>query len=606
MPHPNDPSLVAKALAKAQSVESRLNAVISSLSPESPSIMYGMSTTVVTQSTGGSYTWTCPAGVTTALVECWGGGAGAGGGNSSKGGEGGGGGSYSAEAAYAVVPGTVYTYVVGDGGDGGATGFPGVNGGDSYFDTNAPLGFGVYAYGGSAGNAFIGGSGGITSGNSVTFAGGNGGGNGSQSTGGCGGGSSASPAGIGLNGSTSISATGVAGGASGTDRGGGGAGGNSASNGSGGGSPGAGGGGCGAATGSGQVSFTYHPTSSATYYGHDASGGNANQRRTSVGATMYQGGQTSSGGTYNGTMKSVMILPSSIVSDLTGVTIDSCTLSLFNQHSWYNSGMTVVLGYGNFTTLGSSYNGGGLTNVKSYSVPENASHTTVLTSTGVPVALKSGACKAFVLGLAPDYNLSYYGYFSGAGQSNAPTLSVTGHTGSAPVVAGSGSDGKVRITYQTTSNVVAAMQPVATTDGSGNQVAAGFTGPTTAVQPGSSPSLPETWHSVGAGGQPAFQNGWANLGGGQVTLQFRMTSLNCVHILGVVSAAAMTAVTIFTLPAGYVPTSQVEAPVGPHAATGAGQGLFLSVATSGNVSISNATTASANITINALIPIDSN
>lgn len=603
MPAPNDPSLVAKALAKAQSVESRLNAVIDGTTPVSPSIVYGSNTTVVTQSTGGSYTWTCPAGVTTAYVECWGGGAGAGGGNSSKGGEGGGGGGYSAEAAYEVVPGTVYTYVVGDGGDGGASGFPGVNGGDSYFDPNAPSGFGVYAYGGSAGNAFIGGPGGIASGNSITFAGGSGGGDSTQSTGGCGGGSSASPAGAGLNGSKSTSATGAAGGASGTDRGGGGAGGNSAANGTIGGSPGAGGGGCGAATGSGQVSFTYHPTSSATYYGHDASGGNANQKRTSVGATMYQGGQTSSGGTYNGTMKSVMLLPSSIVSDLTGVTIDSCTLTLFNQHSWYNSGMTVQLGYGSYTSLGSSYSGGGLTNVKAYSVPENASHTTVLTSTGVPAALKSGACKAFVLGLAPDYNLNYYGYFSGAGQSNAPTLSVTGHTGSAPVIAGDGADGRVRITYATNSAVVAALQPAAVTDDSGNQVAAGLTGLVTAVQPGSSPSLPEDWHSVGAASQPSFVNGWANLGGGQVTLQFRMTALNCVHIVGVVSAASMTATTIFTLPAGYAPTSQLEAPVAPHTAIG---GLFLSVATSGAVSITNSTNASGNITINALIPIDSN
>lgn len=603
MPAPNDPSLVAKALAKAQSVESRLNNIINSLSPESPSIMYGTNTTIVTQSTGGSYTWTCPAGVTQAYVECWGGGAGAGGGNGSKGGEGGGGGSYSAEAAYAVVPGTVYTYVVGDGGDGGTTGNPGVNGGDSYFDPSAPLGFGVYAYGGTAGSGFIGGNGGIASGNSITFAGGNGGGDNTQSTGGCGGGSSASPAGAGLNGSKSTSSTGASGGASGTDRGGGGAGGNSAANGNIGGSPGAGGGGCGASTGSGQVSFTYHPTSSATYYGHDAAGGNANLKRTGVGATMYQGGQTSSGGTYNGTMKSIMLLPSSIVSDLTGVTIDSCTLNLFNEHSWYNSGMTVQLGYGNYTSLGSSYSGGGLTNVKSYSVPENAGHTTVLTSTGVPAALKSGACKAFVLGLAPDYNLNYYGYFAGAGQTNAPTLAITGHTGSAPVVAGDGADGRVRITYSTNSTVVAAMQPLATTDDSGNAVAQGYTGLASAVQPSSSPSVVEFWHSVGAAGEPAFVNSWANLGGGQIALQFKLLSTNAVHIIGVVNASASTATTIFTLPAGYRPSSQSEAPVAPHTAIG---GLFLSVATTGAVSITNSTNASGNITINAIIPVDTN
>lgn len=578
MPRPNDPALVAKALAKAQSVENRLNDVINGLGPEAPSILYGTATTVVTQSAGGSYTWTCPAGVTSALIECWGAGAGANGGSSSSGAEAGGGGAYSAEPAYQLVPGTVYTYIVGDGGDGATTGNGGTDGGDTYFDLNGASG-GVFANGGSAGGGGFGGAGGAaTSGQSVSFAGGNGGGGPSRSTGGCGGGSSGSPAGAGSNGATSSSSTGASGGAGGTDKGAGGNGGNAGANGSPGGSPGGAGGGCGAASASSQVSFSYHPTASCTYYGHDATGGNANQKRTSVGATMYQGGTTSSGGTYNGTMKSVMLWPSSIPSDLSGVTIDSCSFSTYNLHSWYNSGMTIVLGYGSYTSLGSSYSGGGLTNVKSYATLENSIHTTVLTTTGVPAALKSGACRAFVLGLAPDYNLNYYGYFAGAGQSNAPTLNITGHTGAAPVTAGDGADGQVRITYATNSNLIAAVQPAATTDAAGNAVAAGFTGQLTAVQPGSSPANVETWHSM------TLINSWGSVGG-NVSNKYRFLGSppNSVEIIGSLNGSSATNAIFFQLPSGYQPASQQFFPL---QTTSALQGnWFGQCDSSGNLSV---------------------
>lgn len=607
MPKPNDPALVHKALAKAQGVEARLNDLISNdLGPQSPSVMYTTTSTVVQQTTGGSYTWTCPAGVTSVRVQVWGAGAGAGGGNSSHGGEGGGGGAYAEEPAYPVVPGTVYSYLVGDGGDGGTTGNPGHDAGDSWFDNPSLNAYGVYAFGGDAGSNLTGGNGGVAGTNTIAFAGGNGGGDGTQSTGGCGGGSSASPAAAGHNGAGSTSSTGGAGGADlhGADQGAGGNGGNSAANGSNGSSPGGGGGGCGASTGSSQVTFNYNPTASCTYYGSDAQGGNANNKRTSVGSTMYQGGTTSSGGTYNGTMKSVMLLPSSVQSDLSGVTIDSCTFRMHNQHSWYSSGMTVVLGYGGFTTLGSSFSGGGITNIKSYATAEGADHTTVLTSFNLPAALKSGAAKALVLGLAPAYNLSYYGYFSGAGSSDPPLLVVTGHTGSAQVIAGSGSDGEVRITYTTNTTPVASLQATSTTDDSGNALGAGFTGLASAFQPSSNPSVVEFWHSVGATGEPAFSSGWANLGGGQVALQFKLLPTNAVHIIGVVSAASSTTTTMFTLPAGYRPTSQVEAPVAPH--TGTVTGLFLAVNTSGTVVMTGSSNTSGNITINAIIPLDSN
>jgi hypothetical protein len=65
-----------------------------------------------------SGTWTCPTGVTSIKVECWGGGGGGGAANTttSRAAGGGGGGSYVVNNILAVVPGTVYTVTVGAGG----------------------------------------------------------------------------------------------------------------------------------------------------------------------------------------------------------------------------------------------------------------------------------------------------------------------------------------------------------------------------------------------------------------------------------------------------------------------------------------------------------
>ncbi len=70
----------------------------------------------------GTYTWTCPAGVTSATVECWGAGGGGSGITSNAYHTGGAkGGSYAA-STISVTPGTGYTVVVGARGVGGTTG----------------------------------------------------------------------------------------------------------------------------------------------------------------------------------------------------------------------------------------------------------------------------------------------------------------------------------------------------------------------------------------------------------------------------------------------------------------------------------------------------
>lgn len=94
-----------------------------------------------TYTTPGTYSWTCPSGVTSVSVVCVGGG---GGGNSQNGsgGHGGAGGGLGWKNNISVTPGNSYTVVVGAGGT-SATNAPAGDGGDSYFiDSSTVAGFG--------------------------------------------------------------------------------------------------------------------------------------------------------------------------------------------------------------------------------------------------------------------------------------------------------------------------------------------------------------------------------------------------------------------------------------------------------------------------------
>jgi hypothetical protein len=515
MTSPNmDPRLLdSVTTAKAKDIEARLTAHIATHPPAPPALSYTQTQSQVIQTTHGTYTWTAPANCTAAKIECWGAGAGAGGGSGARGGEGGGGGEYACEPAYPVVPGQIYSYIVGTGGAGGPTGYGGASGTGTVFD-NSGIGLptGVFANGGNAGSGFVGGTGGGTGGagnapspNSISAPGSSGGGNGSQSTGGCGGGGAGGPGGGGTGGATSGSSTGAAGGAGGAGGGGaGGAGGNNAANGNNGANPGAGGGGCGAATAASSGQSTYRLNSSATYYGSDAGGGNANGVRSGVGGSLYQGGESASGGSYNGTMKSLGVIGGSPSSDLSGKTIDSVSIRLEWLHTWYGNGAYVILGYTGNTSLPGSWNGGGITGVTTWwqgpaSDNGGGPDTTDLSGTGLGAALQSGAARSICFGPGPGMDqYNYYGWFYGAGGDNNqnPLITVTWHTGSQPVQAGSGADGKIIITYYLSGVLQAALQPAAGTDAGGNAFAAGYTGPVQAVHPGSSPSVVETWQSL--------------------------------------------------------------------------------------------------------------
>lgn len=143
--------------------------------PAGTTAQRGSSATTVAQFTTVQTTsWTCPAGVNSVEVLVVGGGGG--GGRHSGGGGGGGGVVY--RSGYRVIPGTVYTVIVGGGGAGATIGaYPGVPGGagsvggNSQFDT-------IIAYGGGGGgwNSAAGGNGGSGGGGTghATYGGGTG------------------------------------------------------------------------------------------------------------------------------------------------------------------------------------------------------------------------------------------------------------------------------------------------------------------------------------------------------------------------------------------------------------------------------------------------
>ena len=69
--------------------------------------------------------------------------------------------------------------------------------------------------------------------------------------------------------------------------------------------------------------------------------------------------------------------------------------------------------------------------------------------------------------------------------------------------------------------------------------------------PGVSYGRGEDWHYVGDTGEPAFQNGWANVANAP-KLAFRQREAGVVDIQGTIDSG--TNVIVFTLPEGYRPS----------------------------------------------------
>lgn len=515
---------------------------------------YAQTTTVVTLTTANS-SWTAPAGnYSTAKVECWGSGAGGGGGNVGVGGEAGGGGEYAQEPTYPISPGAVYGVAVPSGGTGGSSGNAGNFGGLTIFDTSQITGGGVFANGGNAGSGGNGGLGGSGSANTIHFNGGNGGSNPGQAfTGAASGGNSANSSAAGNNGNNASSSTGAASPSAQTGSGTGGAGGNSGANGSNGTLPGAGGGGAGSASSIGSVTKSYKCTNTYSYYGSQVGNG-----RRNINGSMYQG--CASGDlSLTGDQYSFALMPySQIQSDLSGATINSVKIALINQHSWYNSGCYVILGYAPFSSFGGTGNPSGATeNAINFFIDEGQLKTQDVTGYGFGTAFQNGTARSLMLGPSAATSggatdLWNYGYFTGGANAVTMTINYT-PSGSSTEVAGTGGAGQIKITYQTAISLESAISPQAGSDSSSNAYAAGFTGPVQNFHPGSSPTTVEAWQNI------TPPTGWSG------TLRYKlMAEFNFVFWDMALTHTALTAKTnvvlTTTLPTIYRPTTSATLP----------------------------------------------
>jgi hypothetical protein len=251
--------------------------------------------------TAGTFTggWTAPAGVTSILVECWGGGGSAATGGPSTNGAGGAGGEYAAQTV-AVTPGNSYNFTVGAGGAAvSGSAHAGNDGVNTSFTADA--GVTVTGHAGKHGSSVAsggGGAGGSGSANTTHYTGGTGG---SASPYSGSGGSSAGSAAAGNTGSGYGTATSAP---TGGGAGGAGTGANSGTNGSPGSQPGGGGGGTYGSTTSGagatgQIRITYPgglgaPTntgaSAVTGGGAGGNGGGSSNTAGSAGAQPGGGG----------------------------------------------------------------------------------------------------------------------------------------------------------------------------------------------------------------------------------------------------------------------------------------------------------------------------
>lgn len=476
---------------------------------------------------------------------------------------------------------------------GGQTGNAGTSGGDTIFGSSL-----VYAHGGQAGYNFGPGAGGNGSSNTIEEPGGTGGdATVNQASGGCGGGSSGGTAASGNNGTDSSSSSGAAGGAAVTGGGAGGAGGNTAVNGTNGSAPGGAGGGAGEGSSYNQQIIAYHPTSTASYYGSQVGGGLRNNNgymyQGCASGDLYATGDQVSFANYNYTQ---------IRSDFSGYTIDQVVFYITNVHSWYNTGMYVVFGWA--TSGGNNY---GLQWWIDEGVGESADVSSALNS------IIATTFEAIILGpsgvtTGGPTDLYNYGYFQGSSGAG-PTLTVTGHIGtSGSYTAGSGAAGKMIITYTSTANTTlnASVSAVATTDSLGNTIPVGVMAAVgsasagspgvVAIQPGSSPAVPEVPHTV------TYLNSWTNAGG--TDLQYMLMPDGLVHINGRLTVPAGTSnpSEVCSFPSAYWPAAGRTTPFVcmEHGGTPYVGTIHLAlINTSGNLNIYGALTTGNTLEINA-------
>jgi hypothetical protein len=125
-----------------------------------------------------------------------------------------------------------------------------------------------------------------------------------------------------------------------------------------------------------------------------------------------------------------------------------------------------------------------------------------------------------------------------------PTISTV-----SAVSGGFGAPGNIKVTYLSplVEALAYSISPIAGTDGFGNQLPVGYQGPISAIQPGSMPTVTETWHTLSLVGANCSASG-----NGVNGFFYRYTSDNEVELVWDLALTG-SGTTLATLPSAYTP-----------------------------------------------------
>lgn len=157
---------------------------------------------------------------------------------------------------------------------------------------------------------------------------------------------------------------------------------------------------------------TYNCTSTASYWNFSP-----NLRSTSV---CYQGteGSTSSQVAY------IQWPAATIVSDLTGATINWAQITATNQHTWYNSGGTLDLGWASANDYSNGLHGADHPTVINQHFNEGQKLTFNVATSYVQHFL-TGSMNYSLIGDGSTTDLNFYGYWAGGANSWQLTVNYT-------------------------------------------------------------------------------------------------------------------------------------------------------------------------------------
>ena len=115
----------------------------------------------------------------------------------------------------------------------------------------------------------------------------------------------------------------------------------------------------------------------------------------------------------------------------------------------------------------------------------------------------------------------------------------------------------------------------------------------------------EAWHEIGASGEPAFQNSWANVGGANdETLAYRLEGSKKLHLKGLIDSGTITDGTVvFTLPSEYAPAKTVKVP-GMYVQGSSENAYQIEIQTDGDVAIYGVSGAGPELSMHTIVDID--